>query len=45
MPGPMVSQAKQQLNVIIDAYLSVSDVERVLEACDYAGIAHDGITR
>ncbi len=27
MPGPMVSQAKQQLNVIIDAYLSVSDVE------------------
>ncbi|MGN0936006.1 RelA/SpoT family protein [Acinetobacter amyesii] len=45
MPGPMVSQAKQQLNVIIDAYLSVSDVERVLEACDYADIAHDGITR
>ncbi|UIJ76044.1 RelA/SpoT family protein [Acinetobacter sp. SH20PTE14] len=45
MPGPMVSQAKQQLNVIIDAYLAVSDVERVLEACDYADIAHDGITR
>ena len=45
MPGPMVRQAKQQLNVIIDAYLSVSDVERVLEACDYADIAHDGITR
>ncbi|WP_180064845.1 bifunctional (p)ppGpp synthetase/guanosine-3',5'-bis(diphosphate) 3'-pyrophosphohydrolase [Acinetobacter sp. YH16037] len=45
MPGPMVSQAKQQLNVIIDAYLSGSDVERVLEACDYADIAHDGITR
>ncbi len=45
MPGPMVSQAKQQLNVIINAYLSVSDVERVLEACDYADIAHDGITR
>ncbi|KAB0629181.1 bifunctional (p)ppGpp synthetase/guanosine-3',5'-bis(diphosphate) 3'-pyrophosphohydrolase [Acinetobacter gandensis] len=45
MPGPMVSQAKQQLNVIIDAYLSVSEVERVLEACDYADIAHDGITR
>ncbi|MCL6244184.1 HD domain-containing protein [Acinetobacter sp. ANC 7200] len=45
MPGPMVSQAKQQLNVIIDAYLSVSDVECVLEACDYADIAHDGITR
>ena len=45
MPGPMVSQAKQQLKAIIDAYLSVSDVERVLEACDYADIAHDGITR
>jgi len=45
MPGPMVSQAKQQLKAIIDAYLPVSDVERVLEACDYADIAHDGITR
>ncbi|MGX5699167.1 RelA/SpoT family protein [Acinetobacter kookii] len=45
MPGPQVSQAKQQLKIIIDAYLSASDVERVLEACDYADIAHDGITR
>lgn len=45
MPGPMVSQAKQQLNAIIDAYLSVSDVERVLVACDYADTAHDGVAR
>ncbi|RLL48589.1 bifunctional (p)ppGpp synthetase/guanosine-3',5'-bis(diphosphate) 3'-pyrophosphohydrolase [Acinetobacter cumulans] len=45
MPGPEVSQAKQQLKIIIDAYLPESDVERVLEACDYADLAHDGITR
>lgn len=45
MPGPMVSQAKQQLKMIIDAYLKSSDVDRVLVACDYADIAHDGITR
>src|SRR5699024_6629005 len=45
MPGPQVSQARQQLKIIIDAYLSASDVERVLLACDYADIAHDGITR
>lgn len=45
MPGPMVSQAKQQLKIIIDAYLKPSDVDRVLVACDYADIAHDGITR
>lgn len=45
MPGPLVSQAKQQLQIIIDAYLSEKDVERVLVACDYADIAHDGITR
>ncbi|QDK96496.1 bifunctional (p)ppGpp synthetase/guanosine-3',5'-bis(diphosphate) 3'-pyrophosphohydrolase [Acinetobacter tandoii] len=45
MPGAEVSQAKQQLNVIIDAYLNESEVERVLAACDYADIAHDGITR
>ncbi|MGE8559928.1 MAG: RelA/SpoT family protein [Acinetobacter sp.] len=45
MPGPQVSQARQQLKIIIDAYLSASDVERVLVACDYADIAHDGVTR
>ena len=45
MPGTQVSQAKQQLKLIIDAYLSEHDVERVLVACDYADIAHDGITR
>ena len=45
MPGPQVSQARQQLKIIIDAYLSASDVERVLVACDYADIAHDGIAR
>ena len=45
MPGPQVSEAKQQLKIIIGAYLSESDVERVLAACDYADIAHDGITR
>src|SRR5690606_39441773 len=45
MPGPQVSQAKQQLHIIIDAYLNADDVERVLAACDYADLAHDGITR
>lgn len=45
MPGAEVSQAKQQLKTMIDAYLSASDVERVLEACDYADMAHDGVTR
>jgi GTP diphosphokinase / guanosine-3',5'-bis(diphosphate) 3'-diphosphatase len=45
MPGPQVSQAKLQLKSIIDAYLDPSDVERVLVACDYADVAHDGITR
>ena len=45
MPGPQVSQAKLQLKSIIDAYLNTSDVERVLVACDYADLAHDGITR
>lgn len=45
MLGAEVSQAKQQLKTIIDAYLSASDVERVLEACDYADMAHDGVTR
>ncbi|MCO8043888.1 HD domain-containing protein [Acinetobacter bohemicus] len=45
MPGPQVSQAKQQLHIIIDAYLNESEVERVLAACDYADLAHEGITR
>ena len=45
MPGPQVSQARQQLKIIIDAYLDASDVERVLAACDYADLAHDGVTR
>ena len=45
MPGPQVSQARQQLKIIIDAYLNASDVERVLAACDYADLAHDGVTR
>lgn len=45
MPGPLVSQAKQQLKVIIDAYLPADDVKKVLVACDYADVAHDGITR
>ena len=45
MPGPEVSQAKQQLNIIIDAYLKPSEIEQVLAACDYADLAHDGITR
>ena len=45
MPGPQVSQAREQLKIMIDAYLSVSEVERVLMACDYADIAHDGVAR
>ena len=45
MPGSVVSQAKQQLKMIIDAYLLESEVVRVLEACDYADAAHDGVTR
>ena len=45
MPGEEVSKAKQQLNMIIDAYLPTSDIERVLAAGDYADIAHSGVTR
>lgn len=45
MPGEEVSQAKQQLHIIIEAYLKASDVERVLAACDYADLAHEGVTR
>ena len=45
MPGEEVSQAKQQLKVIIDAYLKDSDVQHVLAACDFADLAHSGITR
>ncbi|WP_269913794.1 RelA/SpoT family protein [Acinetobacter sp. HY1485] len=45
MPGEVVSQAKQQLKMIIDVYLNEIDVERVLAACDFADLAHDGITR
>lgn len=45
MPGEEVSQAKQQLKLIIDPYLSVSKVEKVLAACDFADLAHTGITR
>lgn len=45
MPGEEVSQAKQQLKLIIAPYLSVSEVEKVLAACDFADLAHTGITR
>ena len=45
MPGEVVSQAKQQLKMIIDVYLAEEDVERVLAACDFADLAHDGVTR
>ncbi|KIE84276.1 RelA/SpoT family protein [Acinetobacter pittii] len=45
MPGEEVSQAKQQLKLIIGPYLSVSEVEKVLAACDFADLAHTGITR
>ncbi|MEB3864384.1 HD domain-containing protein [Acinetobacter sp. IK31] len=45
MPGEEVSQAKQQLKLIIDPYLSVSEAEKVLAACDFADLAHTGITR
>ena len=45
MPGEEVSQAKQQLKLIIEPYLSVSEVEKVLAACDFADLAHTGITR
>ena len=36
MPGEEVSQAKQQLKLIIEAYLDASDVDNVLAACDFA---------
>ena len=45
MPGEEVSQAKQQLNLMISAYLNSIEVERVLAACDYADIAHSGVAR
>lgn len=45
MPRDVISQAKQQLKLIIEAYLNANDIERVLTACDYADVAHTGITR
>lgn len=45
MSGELYSQAKRQLNLIIEAYLGAEDVERVLAACDYADLAHTGVTR
>ena len=45
MSGDVVSKAKQQLKIMIDAYLKSEDVERVLVACDYANLAHSGVTR
>lgn len=45
MSGDVVSKAKQQLKIMIDAYLKSEDVERVLVACDYANVAHSGVTR
>ena len=38
MPGEEVSQAKQQLKLIIEPYLSVSEVEKVLAACDFGDL-------
>ncbi len=45
MPAAAVSQAKQQLQLITEAYLSLEDVARVLAAADFADLAHDGIQR
>ena len=45
MPGVEVSQAKQQLNMMIEAYLNDSDIQRVLAACDFADLAHEGVSR
>ncbi len=45
MSGDVISKAKQQLKIMIDAYLKSEDVERVLVACDYANLAHSGVTR
>lgn len=45
MPGEEVSQAKQQLKEIIDVYLNQYDTEQILAACDFADLAHDGVTR
>ena len=45
MPGAAVSQAKQQLQLIIEAYLDFEDVARVLAAADFADLAHEGIAR
>lgn len=45
MPGTAVSQAKQQLQLMIEAYLGFEDVARVLAAADFADLAHEGITR
>lgn len=45
MPGEDVSQAKKNLKIIIDTYLDADDVIRVLAACDFADLAHSGVTR
>ena len=45
MPGDAVSHAKQQLQSIIVAYLPADKVDLVMQASDFAGEAHAGVTR
>ncbi|MBF7688394.1 RelA/SpoT family protein [Acinetobacter rathckeae] len=45
MPGEEVSQARRQLKEIIDVYLNEYDIAQILAACDFADLAHDGVTR
>ncbi|TXJ07719.1 MAG: bifunctional (p)ppGpp synthetase/guanosine-3',5'-bis(diphosphate) 3'-pyrophosphohydrolase [Acinetobacter sp.] len=45
MPGDAVSYAKQQLQAIIEPYLSADKVRQVMDASDFADDAHAGVTR
>jgi guanosine-3',5'-bis(diphosphate) 3'-pyrophosphohydrolase len=45
MPCDEVQHAKQQLADILGEYLPRDDIARILLACDFADIAHGGVTR
>ncbi|KAA8731698.1 bifunctional (p)ppGpp synthetase/guanosine-3',5'-bis(diphosphate) 3'-pyrophosphohydrolase [Acinetobacter qingfengensis] len=45
MPGDAVSHAKQQLKTMIEPYLSTQQVDKVMDASNFADDAHKGVTR
>lgn len=45
MTAQAIFQAKQQLKSVISPYLDAEQVSRVMDASDFADVAHTGITR